>query len=329
MEYALVATLGPASQREEVWQAMLAAGASGFRLNTSHLSLEQLRGWLQRLDAFFLARGEHTPVTLDLQGSKWRLGQFEAFELAQDALVRLVCVEVTQEAGVLPVPHQDFFAALAQSDCEIVLNDARSRLFVEQIDELEVIARVRLGGSISAHKGITLAESQYRIESLGEKDQRIVAQVEGLTWVRFAVSYVRDAEEMTRYRAGFPAEARLIAKLERREAMREAHGIASQADEVWLCRGDLGAELGLRGMAEAAHGFKTSLRTLPVLALLAGQVLEHLTEHATPTRAEVCGLHDALQAGYAGVVLSDETAIGVNPVEACRVAAMFREKTRG
>ncbi len=89
-------------------------------------------------------------------------------------------------------------------------------------------------------------------------------------------------------------------------------------------RGTLGAELGLKGMATAVSHFSDRVRRLTVPVLLAGQVLEHMTEHPTPTRAEVCGLHEALRRGYQGFVLSDETAIGQDPVESCRVAALFR-----
>ena len=76
-------------------------------------------------------------------------------------------------------------------------------------------------------------------------------------------------------------------------------------------------------MAEAVHRFSGGVHALPAPVLLAGQVFEHMTEHATPTRAELCGAYDALRMGYRGFVLSDETAIGRDPVESCRVAGLF------
>jgi len=154
-----------------------------------------------------------------------------------------------------------------------------------------------------------------------------LALTQGRPGIAYALSYVRDAEEMRRYREQIGREARLIAKLERPQAVAEAQGVAAHADEVWLCRGDLGAEMGLPGMAVAAHRFAEGVRALPVPALLAGQVFEHLTEHPTPTRSEVCAAYDALAQGYAGFVLSDETAIGRHPAEAVRAAAMFRSQS--
>jgi pyruvate kinase len=77
-------------------------------------------------------------------------------------------------------------------------------------------------------------------------------------------------------------------------------------------------------MAEAVHDFSSGLRNFTVPVLLAGQVFEHMTRSPHPTRAEICGLYDALKRGFRGVVLSDETAIGDFPLESCRAAALFR-----
>jgi pyruvate kinase len=187
-------------------------------------------------------------------------------------------------------------------------------------------ARVVRGGAIMERKGITFARSAFRRESLGEKDRSILDRAAGAGGrpPRIAVSYVRDAAEMRTYRRLIGASAYLIAKIERDTALEDAQEIARLADELWLCRGDLGAELGLRRMAEAVHDFSAGLRALAAPVLLAGQVLEHMTRSPDPTRAEICGLHDALKRGYQGVVLSDETAIGDFPLESCRAAALFR-----
>ena len=77
-------------------------------------------------------------------------------------------------------------------------------------------------------------------------------------------------------------------------------------------------------MAEAVYRFSKDLNTIPRPAFLAGQVLEHMVEHPTPTRSEICYLYEALQKGYAGVILSDETAVGGYPLESCQTAAQFR-----
>jgi len=324
MDYDIIATLGPASEQESTWQKMIAAGVTGFRLNTSHLSLDQLWGWLERLAPFLEKAGPSYSVVLDLQGSKWRLGQFLPFLLREGSRVMLVHALESSRDGVLPVPHADFFRAAPQSSPEIVLNDAKSRLVVESLGADSIQARVVLGGEIAPRKGITFSASTFRTEALSEKDQEIFAQTRGLGFIHYAVSYVKDAVEMEHYRCLFGQEASLAAKLERGPAMQDSARIAAHADSLWVCRGDLGSELGLKRMAEAVSILTMQLRTLPVPVFMAGQVLEHMTAHATPTRSEVCYLHDALQAGYKGFVLSDETAVGRSPVDSCQTAALFK-----
>ena len=322
--YEIVATLGPSSNTTTIWQGMHAAGATAFRLNTSHLSLPQLQHWLDQLDPFLMAVNPQLPLVLDLQGSKWRLGDFNACVLKPGQHVELVCAASADRPNVLPVPHPDFFQAADVSSDEIVLNDAKIRLVRESIGPDTLRAKVLSGGELSARKGITYTASEYRQEALNDKDRMIVAETRHLPFVRYAISYVKDAAEMSRYRAHFGRSAYLVAKLERQPAVGEARPIAEVADELWLCRGDLGAELGIQSMAETVQRFSNEIGDLPVPVLMAGQVLEHMTEHPTPTRSEVCYLYDALLKGYHGFVLSDEAAIGRYPIESCRTAALFR-----
>lgn len=324
MDYQIIATLGPSSDGEPTWQAMLAAGTTGFRLNTSHLSLPQLEAWIERLGAFLATQDPPPPTVLDLQGSKWRLGQFPECTLADGQRVTLVCAVSADRPNVLPVPHPDFFRAAPMSSGEIVLNDAKLRLALESQGLDALSARVTAGGAILSRKGITYTASTYRQESLGEMDRAVLRHTQHLVGIRYALSYVKDALEMAHYRTQIGRSLYLIAKLERRPAVDEAAQVAESADELWLCRGDLGAELGPKDMAAAVHRFSERVSTMPVPVLLAGQVFEHMTDHAAPTRSEVCAVYDALMRGYRGFVLSDETAIGRDPVESCRMAALFR-----
>lgn len=323
--YSIVATLGPATDSDELIRGLRAAGADAFRLNTSHLSLQDVEKRLERLYRLWPPRDGGLTVVLDLQGSKWRLGRFPSFRLREGMLVELLRAPASTAAGELPVPHEDFFAAAPNSSAELLLDDARCLLQVEACEADRIRARVVRGGVIEQRKGITFGRSAFRHESLGSRDRAIIerALAPGPSQPRIALSYVRDATEMRTYRRLIGPSAYLIAKLERETAVEEAADIAAWADELWLCRGDLGAEMGLRRMAEVLHDFSLSLAGLTVPVLLAGQVFEHMTRSPDPTRAEICALYEALRQGYRGVVLSDETAVGSYPVESCRAAAMF------
>jgi pyruvate kinase len=325
MDYEIVVTLGPSSSAESAWRDLLAAGATGFRLNTSHLSVPELRVWIDRLGRCLHGVDPRPPLVLDLQGSKWRVGQFPARDVAPGQCLTLACEATTERPDVLPVPHPDFFRAASASSGEIVLDDAKIRLALAAERGGVLSARVIMGGTILPRKGITYTASTYRQEALTEADRAILEITKVFPQIRYAISYVRDAVEMAQYRAQIGAAIHLIAKLERQPAVDDAAGIAVSADALWLCRGDLGAELGAKGMADAAHRFSERVRLLTVPVLLAGQVFEHMTEHPHPTRSEVCAAYDALRQGYRGFVLSDETAIGRDPVESCRMAALFRD----
>ena len=325
MDYEIIPTLGPASETESTWRLMLEAGATAFRLNTSHLSMDELGGWLDRMEPFLSVTQPLVPLVLDLQGSKWRLGEFAPCELTQAQKVRLVYAATSDRPGVLPVPHTDLFTAAQRSSGELALNDAKVRMRIEAVGPDWLEARVVQPGGLKPHKGITFTNSSYRIESLNEKDRRFIEQTRGISRIRYAISYVRDAAEMRHYRELFGSSAYLAAKIERLTAVEQAVQIAAASDEIWLCRGDLGAELGMTDMAQTVHGFGELAGEIALPRLMAGQVLEHMTEHAAPTRSEVCYLYDTLLGGYRGVVLSDETAIGSYPVEACRAAALFKK----
>jgi pyruvate kinase len=325
MNYEIISTLGPASGTEAIWSEMIAAGATAFRLNTSHLTLPELEKWLARLDAFFSSQNLSLPVVLDLQGSKWRLGQFPAVVLSQGDLLELKYARSSDQPGVIPVPHPEVFKAAASSDGYLVLNDARVLLKIDQVSSDCLKTTVVRGGPLSSAKGITYRCCDFRQEDLSEKDRAIFNLKTEYPKLRFAISYVKDAAEMAAYRALIGPDVYLIAKIERRAAVDQAAQMSPYCQEIWICRGDLGAELGIKDMAVAVNAVTAAVNRLSVPVIMAGQVLEHMTEHPTPTRSEICYLYDSLCAGYRGFVLSDEAAVGKYPVESCRAAALFRE----
>lgn len=323
MKYDITATLGPASESEDLWREMITAGVTSFRFNTSHMEADKVEDMVKRISAFLSKENSDVPIVLDLQGSKWRIGTIEPHDMKEGDVVELRLSDSSDSKSHIPVPHEDFFTAAHSSGSEIVLNDRKVVLSVEEVSGDSIKARVEKGGPVSSRKGITFSDSQFRSESLKKKDSEIIRRMEPYS-VRYAVSYVKDAEEMKRYRELLGENKYIIAKLERGEAVRDALRIKDFSNELWLCRGDLGAELGLRKMAEAAAEFSGIVKDIPCPVVLAGQVLEHMANFPEPTRSEVSYIYEALQKGYSGIVLSDETAVGCCPIEACLTAAMFR-----
>jgi pyruvate kinase len=332
MVYDVIATLGPATSKKSDWQDLLRSGASRFRLNTSHLTPKDVERWITALEQAF--REDSPSIVLDLQGSKWRLGAMASTELKEgDEVTFGLEVEPQDPARSpcgqaarwwLPVPHRDFFEAAAGGAGLIRLNDARVELEINSVGEESLSSVVRRGGPVSSRKGISIPGSTFRREGLLPKDAEILRRTAGAHGVSYALSYVRDGEELTALAEAIPTGAMTIAKVERPEAVEAARQISELCDEVWLCRGDLGAEVGGVEMAQRVYQFSRELEDLEAPAVLAGQVLEHMTASPQPTRSELCHLYDALRKGYRGVVLSDETAVGRYPLDSCRTAAAFR-----
>jgi len=307
----LVVTIGPRSA--PLASALANAGATAFRLNTSHLEVVAVEALVTDLRR--AAPG--LPLVLDLQGAKMRVGHGAARSLVADERVTLA-LEPSSAAEV-HVPHAELFSAVHPGEL-VQLDDARLRLRVESVAAGRLVARVEQAGTLAPRKGINVVDHPVVATGLSSKDAALARLAAGLEDCALAYSFMVDGREAAWLRALAP-RARVIGKVERREATVALAQLATLVDVVWVCRGDLGAQLGMPGLAEFVAALAPDRLGCPVL--MAGQVLEHLTRAAQPTRSEVCHLFDLLARGYAGIVLSDETAVGDDPRAAVEVAALL------
>jgi pyruvate kinase len=303
----LVVTLGPASVSSAA--AMLDAGATALRLNASHLDASSLRATLAGIR---WTCGD-VPIVVDLQGAKMRLDVEEPRAVATGEAIEL---RPLGDTGIT-VPHPELFTQVSPGDT-LSIDDGRIRLDVIAASGDLIEARALNAGVLRPRKGVNVEQHPVTLAGLTARDRAAcdVATAEGVS--AFAFSFMHDGREAAWLRALLPA-CTVVGKVERREAVTNLASIAAAVDEVWICRGDLGAQLGLAEMARAVASVDPAAVRVPVL--MAGQVFEHLTSHDEPTRSEVCHLHDLLARGFAGIVLSDETAIGRSPVHAVSVAA--------
>lgn len=307
--FGIVATVGPASFG--VVRDLVAAGATALRLNASHLPADALarRAEQARQDA------PDVPLVVDLQGAKMRVGDLAERDVAAGRRVRFA-VEPARDEDV-PLPHPELFAAAAVGDT-VSADDGRLRFAVRARGEGWLEAEALVGGVLRPRKGVNLLEHPVRLSGLTPADAARLDAVRSLAGVQVAWSFTLDGREAEWVRARRPGTP-VIAKIERREAADALGEIARRVEAVWICRGDLGEQLGPAALGSFVGSLDPARCAGPVL--MAGQVLEHLTAHPEPTRSEVCHLHDLLTRGYAGIVLSDETAIGRDPVHAVEQAS--------
>ncbi len=303
----LVVTLGPASSL--LAREIAAAGATSFRLNASHLSSAALG------EALADVRGAcpDIPVVVDLQGAKMRLGTFEPRPIAARAPLRFAL----DDSGALPLPHPELFEQARRGDM-LSVDDARLRFEILEVGAGWLTAVAAAAGTLLPRKGVNVEPHPVTLGRLTTADVQAcgVAAQHGVR--TFAFSFMSTGDEASWIRKQVPGCV-VIGKIERVEAAERLEAISAAVEVVWVCRGDLGAQLGPARLARFVASVEP--RRLPVPVLMAGQVLEHLTGHAEPTRSEVCHVHDLLARGYAGIVLSDETAVGADPVRAVTTAA--------
>ena len=315
--FEIIATLGPSSFT--MARQLALGGATALRLNASHLSPEELA----RRAAQAREGAPDLPVVVDLQGAKMRIGGIVERPVAAGSRVRFAA-EAAGPDDVL-LPHPELFAA-AERGATVGCDDGRLRFVVRACGEGWMDAEALVAGVLKPRKGVNLLDHPVRLSGLTPGDAARLEAVRGLPGLQVAWSFTLDGCEAAWVRALVP-DTPVVAKVERREAVDALADIADRADALWVCRGDLGEQLGPGALGRFVGSLSPADLRCPVL--MAGQVLEHLTEHAEPTRSEVCHLYDLLARGYAGIVLSDETAIGIHPARAVQQAAALVGAFRG
>lgn len=307
MIFEIVATLGPAS--DQLLEPLLNAGVSGFRLNTSHMSFERITLLAQRIRSL----NSQLPIIFDLQGAKMRLGVFAPRPVLKGEEV--IFAQDPFGDTSIPLEHAEIYEEVEVGQT-VSVDDDRLRFEIVGKGTQQVLGRALSDGLLKPRKGINVTEHPVELRRLRDFDRQVCRLASELAETSCAISFVKDGREAAWVRE-LSAGSRVIAKIERAEAVANLDQICEEVDCVWVCRGDLGAQIGLDRMARWISSLNPAAWPRPMW--MAGQVLEHLTAHGEPTRSEVCHLYDLVTRGYAGVVLSDETAIGANPVGAVQV----------
>ncbi|HWB68843.1 MAG TPA: pyruvate kinase [Solirubrobacterales bacterium] len=319
----IIATVGPASWEPSVLEQLIEAGADVFRLNFSHAGPERQAQTIAAIRAASQAVGREVAVLGDLPGPKLRIGELrdDVAELEPGMHVTLTPEEVEGDRERIPVSWPGI-TKLAE-DQLIYLADGAIRLRVRDPEPEGVECEIEVGGTLSSHKGMNIpgAAELPRATTDGDLDWVGFAAKEGVDLL--AVSFVSSAADLE------PVAARLdelgstiplVAKIEKPEAASNAEEIVRAATGgVMVARGDLGVEVPLAEVPVMQKRLirLAGLRSKP--AITATQMLASMVTARRPTRAEVTDVANAIYDGTDAVMLSEETAVGQNPVEAVRV----------
>ncbi len=327
----IVATMGPACDRPNVLEQLILAGMNVARLNFSHGSADEHRHRAALIRQLAAKHGRHVALLGDLQGPKIRISRFTdgKVEVASGAHFTF-SLSHPKDAGTAERVCIDYPGLV--TDCnvgdELLLDDGRIVMKVEEVTTDSLECRVLVGGTLSNHKGINKRGGGLTAPALTDKDREDILLAAELELEYIAVSFPRDAADMHLARqlcreAG--SNAWLMAKIERAEAVMNDEvltGLIEASDAVMVARGDLGVEIGDAELVGIQKKIIATSRRYNKAVITATQMMESMISSPMPTRAEVSDVANAVLDNTDAVMLSAETAAGRYPVEA--VEAMAR-----
>ena len=320
----IVATIGPASGKVATLRDLAEAGVDVFRINFSHGHEEQHDQFLRNVRQVERELGEPLAVMGDLCGPKIRVGQIRGGGVllgeGQQLVIQREPVEGQADRISTTLGELVDAAGVGQA---ILLDDGKIRLEVAEANPPdEIVCRVVRGGVLGSGKGMNLPNTPLRLSALTEKDRRDAAWLTKRDFDYVALSFVRSADDVRvlgELLDESGCDARIVAKIEKPQALECIEQIIEAADAVMVARGDLGVELDLPAVPVAQKRIARLCQQAGTCCIIATQMLETMTHAPTPTRAEVSDVANAVLDHADAVMLSGETAVGEFPVAAARM----------
>jgi pyruvate kinase len=326
--------MGPASNTEERLEALIQAGMNVARLNFSHgehaihgQTIANVRKVDEKL-------GTHTALLADLQGPKLRIGELEGGQIDLVQGEELV-IRTGSEVGTSGVVYTNYmkFARDVKAGEPVLMDDGKLELRVLETDgKGEVRCEVVHGGVLKPRKGINLPSTAISLPCITEKDAVDLAYAleQDVDWI--GLSFVRNAQDIVELRKRIEAEGkhtRIIAKIEKPEALEDLDGILEETDAVMIARGDLGVEIPKQEVPLVQKDIIQRCMHMGKPVIVATQMMESMIEASVPTRAEVNDVANAVLDGADAVMLSAETSVGAYPVEAVTAMTDIIESMEG
>jgi pyruvate kinase len=319
----IIATLGPATSGAQTIHDLFVAGADVFRLNLSHGNIDEHRRRVGVIRELEQQTGRPIGILLDLQGPKIRVGEIRNGKatLEEGQTFTLDGDDTPGDASRAPLPHPEVFAAL-RPGTTLLIDDGRIRLEVKQCGGNFAEMVVKIGGTLSDHKGVNVPGVVLPLSPFTEKDKQDLAfgLDVGVDWV--AASFIQKRDDLVELRSMVEGRAAIMSKLEKPAAIQHLDDIVELSDSVMVARGDLGVELPPEQVPSIQKRIVRVCREAGKPVVVATQMLESMVAAPLPTRAEASDVAGAIYDGADAVMLSAETAVGKYPVEA--VAIMDR-----
>ncbi|MFT4899995.1 MAG: pyruvate kinase [Flavobacteriales bacterium] len=314
----IVATLGPASSTEEVIKEMYDKGLNVCRLNFSHGDHSIHEENIKRIKAVNQELNANIAILADLQGPKLRVGvmENEGCEIKTGDKITFTNEECIGTSEKVYMTYKSFAQDVKAGEL-ILIDDGKLAVKVESTNGVdEVYAVVEHGGILKSKKGVNLPNTQISLPSLTEKDRADLDYIltQDVEWI--ALSFVRCADDITELRKLIKAagkDIKIIAKIEKPEAIDDIDAIVNETDAIMVARGDLGIEVPYQDVPLLQKMMVKKCLKASKPIIVATQMMESMIDGITPSRAEVNDVANAVMDGADAVMLSGETSVGVHP----------------
>src|SRR5688572_6090279 len=317
----IVATVGPASNSKEMLRALIKEGVDVFRLNFSHGKHEDHLKVITFVRELNKELGTTVSLLQDLQGPKIRIdGMAPGIVIERGQELIITTRDLLGNNEIASTSYKNLPRDVKAGDM-ILVDDGKIELKVKEVRDIDVVTEVVYGGPLKSRKGINLPFSKVTAPSLTEKDLEDLefGIKNNMDWI--ALSFVRKASDIHSMRQIMDSKnslAKIVAKIEKPEALSNIDEIISVTDAVMVARGDLGVEIWLEEVPMVQKMLVEKCNNAGKPVIVATQMMESMIENPRPTRAETNDVANAVMDGADAVMLSAETAAGKYPIEVIR-----------
>ena len=311
----IIATIGPASESEEVLRGMIRAGMDVARLGLAHGSIEDALSRLKMIRRIAEEENKTVGILVDLPGPKIRLASFgdSPVLLAEDSKIKVETGNSSSDSQVIQVDYENLFNDVELGD-RLIVGDGRGVIQIEERHETHFDARVIHGGVMSGRPGLYIPASRLSISAPTEWDLQALERFLEVDVDMVALSFVRSASDLEKLSLDpHPNGPLVVAKIETRDAVEDLSEIIEASGAVMVARGDLGNEWPIEELPILQKEIIRKCIAFGRPAITATQMLESMIIAPDPTRAEVSDVANAVWDGTSVLMLSGETAVGADP----------------
>ncbi|MFH1622169.1 MAG: pyruvate kinase [Candidatus Omnitrophota bacterium] len=315
----IIATLGPASCEYTTIRKMMLSGLDVARLNFSHATQKEHKNRIETTRALNKKYRRHIKLLGDLEGFRIRVGELKKpINLKRKNIVYLEKDDLSDSDKVIPFDYQGDFRSFKKNQ-NIFIDDGNLVLRIIKVSDKSLQCQVEAGGILKARKGINIPNAKFRFSNLSTKDAEDIEFCIENKLDFIAQSFVRTRKDIKIIKDIVKSKlssCKIIAKIENKEGIRNINEIIDESDGIMIARGDMGVSMPIYQIAIIQKEIIKKCNKKGKFVITATQMLESMTEHLRPTRAEVSDITNAIIDGSNFVMLSAETAVGKFPVQA-------------